>query len=326
MSGREEQVKLAAHTMAKRMIDGIISSRCDVIAYKKLCDSKNLSEDTKKDSKHNLSLKLELPSISPNKGTILTNRTASPIAAKAKDGSETAVSVRTRQDIASSNGLHFNFKNYFQKQLQNEVHDAIKMYDHLQSNILQAQIINEKISTIKSFRIKIDKGGKSRLSTDGSGFGIILDPKFNTDGKTFAMKFSYRTIENKIEIIEIPIQSSGEVPEKYSLTVKSQQMSEFYNRHLPGWDGIVPGFIPAYDCQCELKTDDADDTLSIPISFMIFPAASSAAVFTILTKSVDDFSVKVMSNSKVMGGMPLLNLASLQGETRVRYVITDLVK
>jgi len=303
LRGRDDMNRLAASTTAKRLVRDIISSRVDIITYKAISLQLKMKE----------SIEFHRDIIKPSETSV---KSKSCLVKGCASSSSVVLTPDTQKEIYSNSTFYFDFKTYFQKQLSNEVNDAVKMFDHLQNSLLQAQVLKEKLSTIKSFRIKLDQSNKVKRS-DGSGFGIIIDPKFNTNGKTLTMKFTYRDAENKACCEEIPIQSSGDVPEKYRLTLNSQLMSEYHNKHIPGWDGVVPGFVPIYDCQCELKTEDVDDAISVPITFLMFPASSSANIFKLLSKSVDDFNVKIMSNSKVMGGMPLLNLAALQGDTKV---------
>lgn len=212
---------------------------------------------------------------------------------------------------------NFNFKEYLDKQMNQQVDDAVKVFDHLRNFLPQVKYLKTKLANNKSFMMQLNKSTNA-YGELSRGMGLIVDPQFCSDLEALSLKLSYQC-DGDDRSMDISLQSSSPiVPKSYYLTLSSQLMSAHHDRYLPGWDGVLPTFIPALHCQCEVVVDDQESLdKEYELSYLLFPAASSEEIIQSLKKCMESYHIKSLANAKVMGGMPIVNLAALQGETTV---------
>jgi hypothetical protein len=211
----------------------------------------------------------------------------------------------------------FNFKEYLDKQMNQQIDDAIKVFDHLRNNLPQSKYVKEKLSSRKAFVMQLD-ASQNAYGEASTGMGLIIDPQFSTDQKALTVKLSYLS-DGENQSIDLSLQSSSTIlPKSYYLTLSPQIMSIHHDRHLPGWDGILPTFIPTMKCDCEVSCDDQDSLgRDYELSYLLFPVSSTEEIIQSLKRSMESYHIKSLAHAKVMGGMPIVNLAALQGETKV---------
>jgi len=221
--------------------------------------------------------------------------------------------VKKREDMTK-----FDFKSFIVKQATRQINDPIKLFDHLQKTIPSAKLIKGASSAKNLISIKLDR------SSSMSGTGMIWDPKFSTNGQTLTAKINY-DVDDVEDTIEQLLQSSASLPSEYYLTTTSlQTLPMNYSHHLPGWDGIAPVWLPSREGSLQL-VDEENKYCDYPTSFLIFPAASNDDIYHIIKKSLESYHLKLLCNVKVMGGIPILNLACLQGDAKVTCMVLSAV-
>eukprot|EP01038_Epipyxis_sp_PR26KG_P013141 gene13141-17609_t len=191
-------------------------------------------------------------------------------------------------------------------------------------------------------------------STKKEGIVIILDPLTNTYNKQFVLRctFSQRAPSNKLNnqqqatdlffssyltnqqmvTKDYVICSNGKLMNEFNQKLTNESVVDRKSINLPGWNGRPPLFIPSDSCQIQVlpfhndeEIDNNDDNNNINSNIKIIPKIklfyfsnpSIKMAMKRISEVVQTSSLEKVANMQLLGGINVLNIASLHGNKQV---------
>lgn len=196
---------------------------------------------------------------------------------------------------------------------------SIKLHDKFKSS--NSVKTYSSLSTVHS---SIAEKSRGSLVHEATGLGVLIDPAFSSSGHPITLRFTYHSDTHEIVEEIVNIQSSG-LPYHFHLTTSAQTTSSYASIALPGWDGIPPVFLPSLECSLEIYNtfEDQDDVIFPSLSFLVIPVSSLSSMLHQLEAQCENFCLRSRAKLRILGGLPVLNLAVFQGAVKV---VTSLVQ